>query len=412
MRKLVLSALMIAGFTCAFAQKIDDVKKDVDNQKYAQAREKLDKMLADPKNQDNADLWFYRAQVFSELATANPADTSLMGTAFQSMNRFVALDFSKPEAKRSVIAKLQNYRPLFNIYTAYFKGGAEAFQSKDYDRAFNNFERAVETFNVLSANKLVEVPFDTTSVLYAGVAAESAKKPEAAMKYYQQIVNLKIPDTTHLGIYGYMANYYKDKNDMVAASRIIDQGEAVFPNRDVWPFYRLDMAGADTLARLKKYEELMTKYPNNAVLSHDYAIEMYRYVYLDDTRVNDTVWLGKLKDAFRQSLAVKPTATNGFILTTILSDDANYMQNSVNRIKGTTPADVKRKKDAQAKLDAINAEMVKYGELTFELYEAMPSLKNADKANMKKVTQNLADYYKAKGPADKAAKYEAKLKTL
>ena len=50
MRKLVLSLLLAASFTGVFAQKLDDIKEKIQKGKYDEAKEKLDKVLADPKN--------------------------------------------------------------------------------------------------------------------------------------------------------------------------------------------------------------------------------------------------------------------------------------------------------------------------------------------------------------------------
>ena len=74
MRKLVLTLLLAASFTGVFAQKLDDIKEKIQKGKFDEAKEKLDKVLADPKNQNNSDAWFYKAQIHHNMATANPAE--------------------------------------------------------------------------------------------------------------------------------------------------------------------------------------------------------------------------------------------------------------------------------------------------------------------------------------------------
>lgn len=412
MRKLVLSALLIATFNCVFAQKLDDVREKIEKGKYDEAKEKIDKVLADPKNQGSADAWLYKAQVYAELSKGSK-DTSLAGGAFDAINRYVAIEGSKDESKRFLMSKLQGHRTFFDVYSSQFKAGADAFNTKDYQTAFRGFSRSAEMFDMLSKYGMTEVKFDTTSVLYAGVAAESAKMPEQAVKYYQKVAELKIPDTTHMGVYGYLINYYKDKKDMANANKYIDAAEALFPNKDAWMSFRIEMAGEDSLARLNKYEELIGRYPNHMMLINDYAVEMYRYVYFNDKRAGDTAWVNKLKDAYRAAARVNPTAINNYVMMTVLSDDLNYYTNNVNRLKSSTkPDDVKKRQAFQANLDKTSDEMVQYALKTADAYGAMSNLKASDKANYKRALNNIVDYYKSRNQADKAAQYEQKIKQL
>lgn len=413
MRKLVLSALLIATFNCVFAQKLDDVREKIEKGKYDEAKEKIDKVLADPKNQGSADAWLYKAQVYAELSKANAKDTSLAGGAFDAINRYVAIEGSKDESKRFLMSKLQGHRTFFDVYSSQFKAGADAFNTKDYQTAFVGFSRAADMFDVLAKYGMTEVKFDTTSVLYAGVAAESAKMPDQAVRYYQKVAELKIPDTTHMGVYGYLINYYRDKKDMANANKYIDAAENLFPNKDAWMSFRIDLAGQDSLARLNKYEELIGRFPNNMMLINDYAVEMYRYVYFNDKRAGDTAWVNRLKDAYRAAARVNPTAINNYVIMTILSDDLNYYINNVNKLKSSTkPEDVKKRQAFQASLDKTSEEMVQYAMKTADAYAAMPNLKASDKANYKRALNNIVDYYRSKNQADKAAQYEQKIKQL
>jgi hypothetical protein len=414
MRKLVLSALLLATFTGVFAQKLDDVREKIEKGKFDEAREKIDKVLADSKNQGSSDAWLYKAQIYTELSKNNTLDTVLSSAAYEALKRYISLEESKDASKRFMMSKLQGHSTFFNVYSTYFKQGAEAFNAKNFPQAYTSFSRAVEAFDILRKYEMTEVKFDTTSVLYAGVAAESAKMPEDAVRYYSQIAALKIPDTTYMGVYGYLTNYYMGKKDLANANRYIDLGESVFPNRDVWMVYRLETVGADTVARLRKYEELLAKNPDYMMLANDYAVEMYRYVYYSDARANDTAWMNKLRNAFRGAARVNPTVTNNYIMMSILADDINFMTNSISRIKTSTkPDDVKKRQAIQASLDKANEEMIVYALKAADQYSALGTgIKTADKANYRRTLQNIADYYRSKNQADKAATYEQKMKQL
>src|SRR5687768_7638354 len=50
MRRLFFLTFLMASVTVLQAQKLDDVQKDISNNKYSDAKIKIDKMLTDPKN--------------------------------------------------------------------------------------------------------------------------------------------------------------------------------------------------------------------------------------------------------------------------------------------------------------------------------------------------------------------------
>jgi hypothetical protein len=51
MRKLILSAILVASSATMFAQNLDDVKEKIDKKKFDEAKEKIDKILTEPKGQ-------------------------------------------------------------------------------------------------------------------------------------------------------------------------------------------------------------------------------------------------------------------------------------------------------------------------------------------------------------------------
>ncbi len=68
MQKLLLSVLLVASITGVFAQKLEDVQKDISKGKYTDAKDKIDKFLADPKNQGTANGWYYKGKIYAQLA--------------------------------------------------------------------------------------------------------------------------------------------------------------------------------------------------------------------------------------------------------------------------------------------------------------------------------------------------------
>lgn len=413
MRTVMLVAWLLIALSYANAQDLLPIREKIEKGKYTEAKADIDLLLKDPKAGSIPDAWLYKAQIYAELTKANLKDAALTAGAFEAINRYVALEAPKAEANRFLTSKLQGHRTFFDVYTVQFKYGADAFNRKDFTTALAGFSRSADMFGLLSKYNMTNVKNDTTSLLYAGVAAESARMPEEAVKYYTQVAALKIPDTTHMGIYGYLINYYTGKKDFAAANKYIDAAESLFPNRDTWMSFRIEQGGQDSLNRLKKYEELMVRYPNQRTLVNDYAVELYRYVYFNDKRAGDTAWVNKLRDAYRGAARVNPTPINNYVMMSILGDDVNYYLNNINRLKNSTnPAEVKRREAFQTLLDKANEEMLQYALKTADAYSTLPNLKTSDKANYKRALNNIIDYYTAKNQKEKLAPYQQKLQAL
>ena len=94
-----------------FAQKLDDVQKKIDQQKYAEARQDIDKILADPKNAANANAWYYKGMVYNQLALdTNLRDMDYRMEAFNAYKKYQQLD------AKNIMMTLNQNAGLFQIY--------------------------------------------------------------------------------------------------------------------------------------------------------------------------------------------------------------------------------------------------------------------------------------------------------
>ena len=64
MRKLLFSALFAASCLTMNAQNLDDVQEKIAKKKYDEAKEKIDKMLNETKDQKNANAWYQKGIVY------------------------------------------------------------------------------------------------------------------------------------------------------------------------------------------------------------------------------------------------------------------------------------------------------------------------------------------------------------
>src|SRR4051812_47970124 len=147
MRKLVFTVLLAASFTGLFAQKLDDVQEKISKGKYDEAKEKIDKFLADPKNQSNANAWYYKGKIYAELARLDSTDTlsyDAAGEAFNAFKKYQELD------KKNVMMTLDQNVGLFQLYDLHYNAGIKNYNKKDYVTAYDRMKKAMELEDYIS----------------------------------------------------------------------------------------------------------------------------------------------------------------------------------------------------------------------------------------------------------------------
>lgn len=413
MRKLILSALLVAATSSLFAQKLDDIQEKIGKKKYGEAKEKVDAALADPKNQSTADFWFAKAQVYNNLAKEKQ-DTALQAEALAAIQKYFELESGKEESKRAVKSALEGHQTAFDIYSNYFKSGVSSFQAQNWQQAYNNFTKTLDAFNVISKNKLTNVSFDTTAVLYAGYSAQNAKLTDEAAKYYAQLADIKIADTSYMGIYEYLVGYYQEKKDQANVQKYIDLGKSLFPNNPNWVVYELQGLDGDKAKKIAKLEEMIKQNPQNADLLMEYAVDLFNYTYAKDKPADYEKRQADLTNALKKAIEVNPSyAYAYYILTQHLSNQIYDLQQARSAIKGTKPEDVKKKQEMNKQIDALVEEQFKYATAAYDIYDKMgANIKASEKASFRAVTNLLIDYYTMKKQMDKVKVYEAKLDTI
>src|SRR5207302_5122858 len=141
MRKLLLSVVLAASFTGVFAQKLDDVQEKMSKGKYNDAKAAIDKILSDPKNQSNANAWYYKGKIYAELAREDSTETLTYDAsreAFEAFKKYQELD-----PKNTLMTIDQNVG-LFQVYDQYYNKGIKSYNQKDYPKAYENLKNAMD----------------------------------------------------------------------------------------------------------------------------------------------------------------------------------------------------------------------------------------------------------------------------
>ena len=129
MRKLIFFAIMVASSLPMFAQSLEDVQEKVNKGKFGEAREKLDKLLADPKGQKNANAWYYKGIVYYNLALDSTlTDKDYRQESYDAFKKYYEMD------TKNVMGQLEQNARMFQLYDAYYNAAIRAFNAKTLKR--------------------------------------------------------------------------------------------------------------------------------------------------------------------------------------------------------------------------------------------------------------------------------------
>ena len=310
MKKCVLIFALAFLGTNAFAQDIDAIGKLYNDKKYADAKTAIDKFLADTKNANNADAWYFKGRIYNSLAAEA---TTPKAQAFEyRLKAFEAYQNNQKYDAKDLRLKVDLWMPYLEIYAGLYDLGASQFNDKDYESSLNSFAKALEVENFILAKKyeysqIKLHALDTALVLNAAVAATQSKKNDEAMMYYKKITDANVTEPQYVEVYQVLAEFYEKKKDSVNLAAILEKGRRIYPTNGYWDEIELKtISEKGNKAELyAHYDALIAKKPNEYTLNYNYAIELYNSIYTPDKRpANETELKAKLTTVLKNTIAL------------------------------------------------------------------------------------------------------------
>lgn len=407
MRKILFLGFLIAALNLS-AQDLKGIQENINKGKFNEAKEQIDKILADPKHQNSANPWYYKGVIYNELGKdTTGAGVAYRVEAFNAFKRYQELD------PKNILMTLEQNSRLFQLYENYYNEGIKRFNQKQYDLAFQNFRNALEVKDYVYNKKFTINDFsfaaiDTQLVNLAGSAGLLAKQEDAAIPYFVIIANAKLKGDDFKDVYPILVDYYARKNDETNKAKYMAIGKEIYPENPYWVQVQLDAAGTDKQKRLATIQTMVNENPNNYDLMMDYAVELFNYTYGSDKPAGYDKLQTDLTNTLKKASAMNNASPQAnFIMTQHLSNQIYDLQQEHNASK-----DAKKKLQMQEQLKQLTEEQYTYALNAYESYNKMTELKPADKANFRSVTNVLIDYHRIKKQNDKMKVYEDKLKTI
>lgn len=412
MKKLCFFSFVLFASFISKAQSLDEIGKMMDKAQYATAKSAIDKYLAEPKNAASTEAWYYKGRVYnslsrdSSIAKKDAYDYKI--TAFEAFKKNQQLD------KLDLRMKSEFYKSYLDIYLGFYDLGAQNFNLKDFNAAYNAFSKSQDIENfILSKNYTYEElklqKLDTALVMNIAASALQGGDTTNAVLNYRRIIDAGIVGVDYERVYEYLVSYYLGNADNVNAQAILAKAKAAYPANDYWAAVELEQIGktGDKKALFARYEELYVANPLNFQNSFNYSVELYNSLWADDSKTIDTTMFLKLTTVLKSAIEADKGIDAMMLLNNHLFNVGADYSNKAALVKGTKPEDVKKKKDMNASMIKYMDESIPYGEKLITHFRDEPKLTNKQKISYKQAANSLSEVYRLKGNTKKMAEYDA-----
>ena len=416
MRKLLFAAALSLISAGLFAQDIEEIRKMWLVGQLKKSKDDIDKAMANAKFNAKPEAWLLKSSIYASLS----ADKEMAAQKDEFLKESIA-SFNTYKQKEPDFKILKGENSYYSgtpgiLYSNYFNSGLEAFNKKEWAKAFTQFESAVAMSDFLIATKMITATIDTSGTLLAGASAQNSEQIDKAVFYYTKLADIKLSGSDNEFIYPFLVEYYLKKGDAQNKEKFIAIGRQLFPNNNYWCNVPLIEAGNDTLKIFTAYEKMIADKCATHETYYDYARELYNYTYFSKTKpspADAAKYEARMNEMVAKSLELKSTAEGNFLKCRILFIHVNDLVDKYNAVgKGTKPEDVKKRNEITAQLDAKYEELLPYANAAYDFYDSNPKLKGGEKVNFKVVTNMLIEYWTNKKDKEKVKKYEDRQKTI
>ncbi len=248
MKKLFLSVMLIAGFTCsAFAQKanVTKAKRDAtaDTPDFKSAVAAIESALADPTTKDLAETWYTAGYVYNEMNSKEykkellkqQFDQEVAGTsivkAFGYFQKAYDLDQKpnekgkvKPQFSKDIKALLQTYYSDGQL----IRYGSNLFDKKNFAGVVKAFDTylAIPEFPAFKADELKKDSTYKMVKYYAAIASINAGDTIGSIKRLESMMN---DNYETKNVYELLYQQYLAKKDTVKYMTVLKEGFDKYP---------------------------------------------------------------------------------------------------------------------------------------------------------------------------------------
>lgn len=374
MKKLILIAAGLSISFMGMAQKknVSTAILAMGNEEYEDARKAIDEAVVNESTKDDPKAWFTRGEVYSAMVTKNKIDKAQgLEEVRKSYMKVVEL---KPDFNKEDI----NNRLQYNVASAYFNLGIEAYNAKKYTDAVNAFRVPADVHNLDGGKRFAgNKYFDTTAAranLYGAYSAFYGENYDVAEVKLNEIKNN--PIVTEANVYLMLLDIAKRKNNDAAVKSVLDEARKAYPNND-----NLRREELNYYVKAGKADELTKKLEEGIVAEKDNNIKAELYFNLGNAYLgqafpkgakpaNYTELVTKAEAAYNSAIAINAEQPEyQYNMAALYYNQATEFNNKMNAIDGNSAADIKKIDGFKAERNAMFSKAIPYMEKTYNLLD-------------------------------------------
>jgi hypothetical protein len=211
-----------------------------ENPKIEEIKTEVDKLVADPSNASNADVWAWKSTIDAEMTKTDELKAKCpdcLNSSFEAFKKSESLD----KTLSTISSVPLKWKSLGIMYDSYYNTGRDFYKEKNYTAAFENFEKAAYFSNIIMkkdirANKGA---LDTLPILMSAYAAQNAQKVNEALHYYSIAADFKFGGENDLDMYKYLIYNYSELKDKANFEKYYAIAQEKYPKEN-FEDYRFD----------------------------------------------------------------------------------------------------------------------------------------------------------------------------
>jgi hypothetical protein len=412
MKKVTVAFLMFFMIGAAKAQDFKKVQTFFILNKFEDARKELDKILADPKTQTNADAQLWKARIYGVLFADSASRSNYPQSGVMSLNAFKNYMSLDPENKK---LKDAGMGVIDQLYVTNFNLGRNFFDREMWDSSLTYFKQSHEMGNYITQKnwRNNKQAIDTFTVLFTAYAAQNSKKLDEAAMYYRQFADLKIGGQPYESVYDFLGRHYLSTKNSEMFNKYVGIAKELYPANTLWK--SLESAYVEdnmTLTeKLKMYDDGVA---SGSMTSEEYFNygSMFANVSKEDAKSLDSMQIAAIKKkagaAFIKAFELDPkNGLAAYNAGVILNNEWNELQERYRENVGASPAQRAKREEIDKTSLPVATNAVEWMEKAFGIFDAKTDKNKVEKNSYSTSIKILANLYefkrdkaKGKSPAD------------
>lgn len=409
--KTLLTIWCILTLSNGVMAQLDEPNRLLLLSKYEEAKNEIDKVLADPAAKQNPETFLLKSKIYAEVYYDSLLRTKYPESGDQAHSAIRQYVVKDPSLKS--LRENNGMRAVSIVYSMKFNEGQQFFTQSKWEQALKSFAIAEDLGDFIAKNGLgrSRQNIDTLTVVYAGYAAQNAQNTTRALYYYKKFAAEKIGGQDFIEVYRYLLNASMTDRNAADFNKYLSLSKTLYPKeQSLWSAYEIEY-----LSKSGGASQMLSKYRTDDQNGHLGGNEYLMYAeYFVNIPAEE---LKKLPAA--EQLSVKALAPQAFGKAFNLEKNGVYAFNAgvllyqqyselEDRIAaaGNTGASAKRKQDSiEAKQLQLADMSVEWLEKAYTLLKAKKGRDKSDISCLSKSVDLLAELYQWK--RDKASRKNA-----